>query len=226
MFVTAILLAAGKGKRLLSSQSKPLIKINGKPLIAYSLLALEKHPLIREIVIVANAGNREKIGSIIRSLKIKKVKYIVLGSLRRQDSLGCGLEALNEKTDIVLIHDAARPFISGRVISSAVRAAKTFGSCVVAVPVKATIKAVSAKAVRKTLDRSELWEIQTPQVFRKNIITESHRRFSKEDVTDDASLVEKLGKSVRIVEGSYYNIKVTTPEDVFLAGAIAKKYGT
>lgn len=207
--------------------SKALVKIGSQPLIAYSLQALNRHPSIKEIIVVVNAENVKSISGIIKAYRIKKVKGIVKGGLRRQDSLGCALKVLDERTELVLIHDAARPFIDKKLISSAIKGAQNTGASVVAVMVKATIKMANGAFVKKTLNRDNLWAVQTPQVFRKSIIVKAHKRFGKMDVTDDASLVEKMRKKVRLVVGSYSNIKVTTPEDMVLAKAIAgKKWNT
>ncbi|MFA5276811.1 MAG: 2-C-methyl-D-erythritol 4-phosphate cytidylyltransferase [Candidatus Omnitrophota bacterium] len=223
MFITAILLAGGKGKRLLSPISKALVKIGTQPLIVYSLQALSRYPAIKEIIVVVNSGNEKSISGIIKAYEIKKVKGIVRGGLRRQDSLGCGLKALDSRTELVLIHDAARPFLDKKIISSAIKGALSSGASAAAVPVKATIKIANGKLVKKTLERGKLWEVQTPQVFRRNIIVRAYKRFGKMDVTDDASLVEEMGKRVRLTAGSYSNIKVTTPEDMVLAKAIGKE---
>ncbi|MFH1269702.1 MAG: 2-C-methyl-D-erythritol 4-phosphate cytidylyltransferase [Candidatus Omnitrophota bacterium] len=225
MYVTAILLAAGKGLRLKSNVPKPLIKINSKPLIIYSLDTLGKHPGIKEIIVVANRRNLEEIQGYIRRFRLNKVKDVVLGGEVRRDSVAKGLKAIDGRTDLVLIHDGARPFIDNGTVSSLIKAAVISGAAIVGVPVKATIKKVKGRKVNtvdKTLDRNNLWEIQTPQVFKKELILKAYKRFGNADVTDDAMLVEKLGEDVSVVRGTYNNIKITTPEDLILAGAISK----
>lgn len=226
MHVAAIVVAAGKGIRFSrgSGRSKVLREINSRPIIAYSLAALNRHPLIRDIVVVANASNRQGIAAQIRRFRIDKAREIVLGGSRRQDSVACGLRAVPAGADTVLIHDAARPFIGRGIITGAIRAAQLSGAAIVAVPVVGTVKKVTPKLqVNRTVDRSDLWEVQTPQVFRKDIILEAYRRFGATLVTDDAMLVEKMKRRVSVVMGSYGNIKITTPEDLAIAGAIAKK---
>ncbi|MDP3732828.1 MAG: 2-C-methyl-D-erythritol 4-phosphate cytidylyltransferase [Candidatus Omnitrophota bacterium] len=231
MYVTAIVLAAGKGLRLKSKISKPLIKINSKPLIIYSLNVLGKHPYIKDIIVVANPENLEDIGNAIKLFRIDKIKGVVLGGEERQASVANGLRAMDNHTDLVLIHDAARTFIDKDTVSSVIKTAKSSGAAIVGVPVKATIKEVtsyqlpvtSKYIVKKTLDRSKLWEIQTPQVFNKSLILKAYDKFGDIDVTDDAMLVEKLGVKVSVVLGTYNNIKITTPEDLIVAQAIAKK---
>lgn len=236
-FTTAILLAAGKGVRFKSRIAKPLIKLGSRPLIVYSLEALSSHPYIKEIIVVVNAGNEKEITKILKIYNVKKISRIVKGGLRRQDSLENALKFTHSRSKLILIHDAARPFINRKIISDTIKAAHKNSASACAVPVKATIKIAygighSAYSknketigifVKKTLDRSKLWEIQTPQVFNKDLLVEAYKRFGKKSVTDDASLVEKLEKKVRLVMGSYFNIKITTPEDMFFARTIIKK---
>jgi len=229
MHVAAIVLAAGKGVRFGTRVSKALVEIGSKPLVAHSLLCLDKHRLIDEIIVVANAANREKIIKAVEKYRVHKVKKVVLGGKRRQDSVMHGLAALPVQVDIVLIHDCARPFIDGKIVTSAVKEAERSHAAIVGVPVKATIKlvhsqqpAVHRRYVKETLDRKKLWEIQTPQVFRKEVIVKAYKRFGGLDVTDDASLVEKLGYRISLVMGSYSNIKITTPEDLSVAEAFLK----
>ncbi|MFH1199004.1 MAG: 2-C-methyl-D-erythritol 4-phosphate cytidylyltransferase [Candidatus Omnitrophota bacterium] len=221
--VSAIVVAAGKGLRLKSKTAKPLINIDGKPAIIYALRVLNKEPRVKEIIIAANPDNIQGIRKVVKKYRINKAKKIILGGARRQDSVFNGLKVA--EGDMVLIHDAGRPFIDSKIVRFSIAQAQKSGAAIVGVPVKATIKAVGssqALVVRATLDRSRLWEIQTPQVFNKDLLLEAYRKFGNEKVTDDASLVEKLGKKVKIVLGSYNNIKITTPEDLVLAQAIAK----
>jgi len=222
-YVSAIVVAAGKGLRLKSETPKPLININRKPVIIYALGCLNKEPRIKEIIVVANKANVKGIRKAVKKYRINKVKKIILGGKLRQDSVLKGLKAAD--SGMVLIHDAGRPFIDSKIVRSAIVQAQKSGAAIVGVPVKGTIKvAVSCQlpAVSKTLDRSLLWEIQTPQVFKKEWLLEAYRKFGKIKVTDDSSLIEKLGKKVKIVLGSYSNIKITTPEDLVIAKAIAR----
>ncbi|MFA7294635.1 MAG: 2-C-methyl-D-erythritol 4-phosphate cytidylyltransferase [Candidatus Omnitrophota bacterium] len=221
--LSAIVLAAGKGKRLKGLVPKPLVKIGSEPAIIHSLDRLDKHPYVDEIIVVLSALNRQKITAAIKKRSFKKIKVFVLGGLRRQDSVYNGLKAVDKRSGWVLIHDSARPFIDSQSITQVILAAKKNGAALLAVRPKATIK-FSRKAgiVDQTLDRDKLWEAQTPQVFEKNIILEAYKKYSRGDVTDDASLVEKLGRKVSIVEGNYSNIKITTAEDLLLAELIIK----
>lgn len=224
--VTAVILAAGKGLRFKTKISKPLVKINSKPIVIYSLNTFSKHPYIKDIVLVVNKLNRKEIIKKIRQHRIRKIRQVVIGGRRRQDSVLNGLKAIDSRSDLVLIHDAVRPFIDKATISSVIKEAQKSGAAVVGVAVVATIKEVAScqlSVVRKTLNRDLLWEVQTPQVFKKNLILEAYRKFGNLDVTDDAMLAEKLGAKVKIVPGSYKNIKITTPEDLLFAKVIASK---
>lgn len=224
--VSAIILAAGAGKRLDSAVSKALVKISGKPLIVYSLEVFNRHPGIDEIIVVTNTGNKKAIEQVTK--KFHKVNSVTLGGKRRQDSVVSGLKKISEKSRIVLIHDCARPFIEEKLVSSLISAAKKNLAVVPGVPVKATIKSVKGGKIEKTLNRAALWEIQTPQVFEKELILRAYKKFSGTSVTDDATLVEKMGKPVKIIPGSYKNIKITTAEDILIAEALKreKKWNT
>jgi 2-C-methyl-D-erythritol 4-phosphate cytidylyltransferase len=223
MYVTAIVLAAGKGLRFTSRLSKPLIKVNSKPIIIRCLGILSQHPYIKDIIVVANSKNSISIIREIKQYRIKKIKDIILGGRLRQNSVINGLKAMDMRTGLVLIHDAVRPFIDKDMVSSVIKEASRYGAAIVGVPVKDTVKKVKTKfVVEKTLNRKSLWEVQTPQAFKKELILEAYERFGDIEVTDDASLVEKLGAKVKIVRGSYNNIKITTPDDLIFAEAIAK----
>jgi 2-C-methyl-D-erythritol 4-phosphate cytidylyltransferase len=243
MKVSAIVLAAGRSLRFSRSKiSKVLTPINSKPIIIYSLEILSKHPSVRDIIVVVNEQNLKGITNQISDSRIRKIRRIVKGGIRRQDSVINALSVLNRDIDFVLIHDAARPFINRNMVSSLIKEAARYGAAIAGVPVKATVKEVDlvrssefavpsksknrkergAVTVKRTLDRSRLWEIQTPQVFKKDLIVKAYKKFGRLDVTDDAMLVEKLGEKVRVVLGSYDNIKITTPEDLVVAEAILK----
>ncbi len=237
MRVSAILLAAGLGKRFGKKTSKPLVHVRGIPLILFSLKQLNVHPQVKEIVVVVNPLNYRQVNSLIKKHRITKAKKIVLGGRLRQDSVVCGLAQIDSKSGFVLIHDSARPFIRQKEISSLLLKARETGAAILGVPVKATIKK-AARSVRsgsspngiakvvvdETLDRDSLWEIQTPQVFAKELIFKAYKRFGNCQVTDDAMLVEKSGARVSIVGGDYSNIKITTPEDLCFAEVIAKGF--
>jgi len=228
--VVAIIPAAGQGKRMGTSVSKSYLEILGRPLLAYTLDKFQSHSLIEEIIIVAQARDIEYCRSeIVEKYGFDKVKKIVAGGQERQDSVNLGLAALDLEADWVLIHDGARPLVDGTTISQAIQAAFSKAAAVVGVPVKDTIKVVDAgHTVRQTLDRQTLWAVQTPQVFRRDILEEAYRQAGLLGwtSTDDASLVERLGVQVQMVRGSYKNIKITTPEDLlYLAESLKENEG-
>ncbi len=222
MKVEVLVPAAGLGKRLKTPIPKPLILLNGKPLIVYALEVFSKCSLIDSITIAAGKEDARAFKKVVRRYKITKVKKIIEGGKTRRQSVHHGLQTLDNDTAIVLIHDADRPFIDMAIIKDSIRAAQKYGACVVAVPVKSTIKEADLKNnfVKRTLNRKVLWEVQTPQVFKKEIILKAHRTVRMKDPGDDALLVEKMGQKVKFVMGSYKNIKITTPEDLILAKAI------
>jgi len=218
--VSAIVVAAGEGSRFKSKISKPLVTLNNKPVIIYSLEALSSLPQVKEIIIVANNNNYLEIIRKVRQHRIKKISKVVRGGARRQDSVYNGLKAVDSSLGLVLIHDAARPFMDKALIGAVIKQAALSGAAIAAVPVKATVKETRARAshvVRRTLNRDLLWEAQTPQVFDRRLILKAYNKFNRLDVTDDAALFEKLGRRVKIVMGSYKNIKITTPEDLIIA---------
>lgn len=220
--LSAIILAAGAGRRLKALAPKPLVEIRGRPAIIYSLESFDKHADIDEIIVVTSARNKAAIAKAIRNYSFKKIKALCLGGRRRQDSVFKGLQAVTPGSNWVIIHDCARPFIDSKLITKVISAAKKTGAAILGVPVKATIKSVKEDLwVDKTVDRGSLWEIQTPQVFKKELILEAYNKYSRENFTDDASLVEKLGKNVRVVPGSDENIKITTSVDLLFAREIA-----
>jgi 2-C-methyl-D-erythritol 4-phosphate cytidylyltransferase len=222
--LSAIIVAAGQGRRLKAAVPKPLVKIGKLPAIVYSLNTLNSHPQINEIIVVLNLKNQRLISRLIKSYHFKKIKGLVLGGKRRQDSVYNGLKNISANSNWVLIHDAARPFIDSGTITKVIQAAKKTGSAIVAVRPKATIKfSEKNNIVKETLDRDALWEVQTPQVFKKELILEAYKKYAASQTTDDAALVEKLGADVLVVQGRYENIKITTAEDLLLAGLIAKR---
>ncbi len=217
MRTAAIITAAGQGKRM--GMSKQFIEINGKALLEWTLAAFQKAEAVDAIVLVVNEEDIEKA----RKFKFPKIKRIVAGGKERQDSVRNGLNALPEDTEMVVIHDGARPMITGEIIKRAVSEAEKNGAVVVGVPVSDTIKKVDPKTleIAGTVDRTELWAAQTPQVFKKELILRAFKEgAAKHKVTDDSMLAEKLGIPVKMVMGSYRNIKITTPEEL----GIAEKY--
>jgi 2-C-methyl-D-erythritol 4-phosphate cytidylyltransferase len=186
-------------------------------MIAYCLKVFEKHPSIDGVVVVGAERFLSRFIRLTRSFK--KVRAVVAGGPKRSDSVKCGLKALSSDTDIVLVHDAARPFIDKAMIDRLMAVLKKNKAAIVGVPVKFTVKRVDRKSldIHATLARDLLWEAQTPQGFHKDVLVKAHARKFKEEATDDAILVERMGGKVKMVMGNYCNIKVTTPEDIILA---------
>ncbi|MFC4323864.1 2-C-methyl-D-erythritol 4-phosphate cytidylyltransferase [Litchfieldia salsa] len=221
-----IVLAAGQGKRMNAGRNKQFLMINSVPLIIHTLKLFEEDECCSGIILVINEKETDEIESLLQEYLFNKEIKIVAGGKERQDSVYNGLKALCGE-EIVLVHDGARPFVKIPFIHSLVDMANTHGSAVLGVPVKETIKQVAEdSAIIKTIDRSDVWSIQTPQAFKVEIIKQAHQKAAEEEFlgTDDASLVERLGKNVYIVESDYKNIKLTTPEDLLFAEAILSNW--
>ena len=219
MKIQAIIPSAGVGTRLKSSVLKPLIMLDGKPIFIYCLKVFEECSLIDSMIVVANPDGIEDFKIAIKESGLKKIKAVVSGGKERFDSVRNGLKQVDGDTDIVLIHDGARPFVSVDLVEKCIKAAEENEAAIAAVAVKPTIKLVDLESmtVERTLDRTKLWDTQTPQAFKKDIIVKAYDNMLQESPTDDATLVEQMGAKVKIVEGSYDNIKITTPEDLKLA---------
>ena len=219
--VTAIIVAAGTSRRM-NGVNKIFTLVNGKPLISYSVAAFEASPAIDSIVLVLHA-DAVKLGEAMkRKLGWRKVTAIVAGGERRQDSVKNGL-AKAKGSRWVMVHDGARPCVDGDTIARGLEAAQETGAAIAAVPAKDTVKRVTAKnTVERTLDRGRLWLVQTPQVFRRDVIIQAYESAAA-DVTDDAMLVEQTGVKVKVFKGSDLNLKVTTMGDLMIVEAILAK---
>jgi len=217
MKAEVIVVAAGLGRRLNAKVPKALVLLKGKPLIVYSLKVFEAHPGIDSVVVVAPGGCLSQFVRLMRSFK--KVRLVVAGGAMRSDSVKCGLEGVLPDTKIVLVHDAARPFVDRAMIDRLIASLKKNKAAITGVPVKFTVKKVNRKNldIEETPARDLLWEAQTPQGFHKDVLVKAHAQKFKEEATDDAVMVERIGGKVRMVMGDYRNIKVTTPEDIILA---------
>lgn len=226
----AIVLAAGRGSRMGTKIQKQYLEIEGKPVLYYALEVFEKSEIIDDVVLVVG---REDIDfcrrEIVERYQFQKVSQIVAGGKERYESVYHGLEALEETCpDYVFIHDGARPFVDELMLKRVYEAVERYRACVVGMPSKDTIKIVDDEGmVIETPNRKTLWQVQTPQVFEYELIKDAYTNFmQREDVqaTDDAMVLEMMaGKSVRLVEGSYENIKITTPEDLGIAELFLKK---
>ena len=217
MKVAAIVAAAGKGERLKSKIRKPFVALGKDPILLHALRVLDNSNLIGEIIVVAHQADLPKARLLLKKAKLKKFKELVAGGKRRMDSVKNGLSAVSEDADYIVIHDGCRPFIENKMISNVLDAAGIFGAAITGVPVKPTIKEIEkGNFVSATLKRETLVDVQTPQAFRKDILLRAFDRALAEgaDATDDSALVERLGIKVKVVDGSYRNIKITTQEDL------------
>ena len=219
--ISAIILAGGKGKRMGSAISKQFIDIKGKPIIYYTLKKFSENKKIDNIIVVLPEDEVKYFKENILKKYELRINKIVIGGKERQDSVYNALKSLkNSSTDIVLIHDGARPFISESIINECIKFAEIYGAAAPGVMPKDTIKVKNEKNFSvDTPNRANLVSIQTPQVFKFDEILECHEkiRYNGEMVTDDTMVVEKYGYSVYLYDGEYTNIKVTTPEDLILA---------
>lgn len=223
--ITAVVLAGGRGKRMESEISKQFLELGGNPILYYALNTFE-NSVVDEIILVAAEGEEEYCKKkIVEQYHLKKVVNIVTGGKERYHSVYNGLCAIKQ-TDIVMIHDGARPFIAEDVIERAVRQTIECQACVVGVKVKDTIKISDKDIIVDTPDRRSLWQVQTPQCFVYEEIKKAYEKVLKENVdniTDDAMVWELYSKiPIRLVEGSYFNIKITTREDMIFGEAILK----
>jgi 2-C-methyl-D-erythritol 4-phosphate cytidylyltransferase len=223
----AVIAAAGKGTRMELEINKQYVEILGVPMLAMTIDKFEKCSLIDEIIVVANKDEVDYCKrNVIARFGFTKVTSVTEGGESRQRSVYNGLKQVSSECDIVLIHDGARPFVSTESIMECTKAARLYGAACAAVPAKDTIKESDAEGfVRKTLDRSSLWQIQTPQAFDYRLIMDVHDRAVRDmsEATDDAMLVERYGCRVKLVMGSYSNIKVTTREDLIFAEALSRR---
>ncbi len=223
MKTEVVIVAAGVGSRLKAKVPKALALLKGKPLLSYCLNVFDSHPGIDGIVVVGPTSFLPQFERITKNFK--KVHAVVPGGIMRADSVKSGLRELASDTDVVLVHDAARPLVDHAMISRLLGVLKKDKAGIVGVPVKYTVKKVNPKTlnIQETPSRDLLWEAQTPQGFHKDILVKAHARKFKQEATDDAMLVECMGIKVKMVMGSYNNIKVTTPDDMVLAGQLIGK---
>lgn len=215
----AIIAIAGLGRRLQAEASKPLVQLNARPMMMYTLWAFEQAKRVESYVLVVQQEHVTIFEELCQQYDFKKVRAVVVGGEKRCDSIANGLAHCEADTEIVVVHDGARPLIMPDIIDQAVRQCGTKKAVVVGVPVASTIKEldVPTLTVHRTLSRDVLWAIQTPQVFDKDLLVRAHRQAEAQIVTDDAMLVEQLGQKVHVMMGDYKNIKITTKDDIMVA---------
>jgi 2-C-methyl-D-erythritol 4-phosphate cytidylyltransferase len=222
--VVALVPAAGRGLRMGGQVPKQFLSLGGLPLILHSLRVLQASPTIHEIILAVPQSDMDYcLEEIVAKHRFTKVNKVVPGGTERQDSVRHALEAVHDDVDVVLVHDAVRPFLTERMVEEVVSMADARGAAIIALPMKDTVKQVGAdQVIERTVDRTGLWLAQTPQAFRRDWLLAAHRKAHGAGIraTDDAYLMEWCGYSVSVVEGSGENIKVTRPEDMVIGEAI------
>jgi 2-C-methyl-D-erythritol 4-phosphate cytidylyltransferase len=227
--VAALIVAAGEGRRMETFRTKAFIPLKDVPILVHAIQPFETCSHIQSLYLVLReqdipAWHEE----ILKKIPFKKTRPPVVGGSRRQDSVRLGLEAIREDIDTVLIHDGARPFVDDRMLEELLDTMEEARAAVVAVRAKETLKIVSSRGhILETPARERLWHIQTPQAFDFHLIVEAHHKALADGIvaTDDSTLVERLGIPVTVVQGSYRNIKITTPEDLIIARALLENRG-
>ncbi len=218
--MVALIAAAGSGKRIGGRVNKQFIEIEGRPILAHTLVPFENCSAVDEILVVAPKDWLFFVAQeIIDGMGFRKVRRVVEGGPERQDSVYAGLKALEPSTEIVVIHDGVRPFVDADMIERAIAEARKTGAAIYAVRPRDTVKRGRSEMVEETLAREELWLVQTPQAFRYPLILQAYENARSKGLvgTDDAALVEWLGQKVSVLEGSHWNLKITTPEDLEIA---------
>ena len=222
---TAIIVGAGRGERMGANTDKAFLSLGPRPLVAYSMMAFEACTEIRQIVLVVRRDRIEAAKNMAQMFGISKLRAVVAGGAHRQDSVRKGLAELPPETRYVTIHDAARPLVTPNLISETVKCAHQHGSGVAGRRMVDTVKLVEkAPIISRTVDRDQLWTVQTPQTFRLDLLRQAYARLAETGavVTDDAAALEQIGVPVRLVEWAPVNLKVTIAEDLAVAAALLR----
>ena len=222
----AIIPAAGQGKRMGGQGNKLLLELAGTPILVYTLRVFAACPYIREIIIPAAVQDIPAIQTILRKNNLSNRAIVIEGGQQRQDSVYKAISALSRDTNRVIVHDGARPLLTSQELNRFLEETQEFEAAIMAIPLKDTVKKVDHQEwVLETPSREYLRAVQTPQVFQRNLLAKTHTRAAQENfyATDDAALLEWQGYKVKVLQGSYENIKVTTPEDLLIADAILKR---
>ena len=219
--VCTLIPAAGKGTRMAHALKKPYLKLGEKPILAHTIQKFEQNTAVDAIyVIVDEVDSNHCRKTVLEPYSFTKVQQLVVGGETRQQSVYNGVQVLSADVDFVIVHDGVRPFVTDETIFACLTAADKCGAAVSAVPVKDTIKVADENCfINDTPDRERLWAVQTPQIFRKSLLEAAHQTAQERQftATDDAALVEQLGFPVKLVKGSYANVKITTPVDMQVA---------
>jgi len=231
MNVTVLVPAAGSGTRMAGagegSTKKQFLLLDGRPILAHTLSRFEAVPEVKEIIPIVPEDELEHcLERCVDNQDFRKVKRVIPGGVTRQDSVYNGLKAADPASDLILVHDGVRPFVTRELIATLLRSVDGCDGAILAVPAKDTLKEVTkGKVVKRTLDRRKCYMVQTPQAFRYDTLMKAFVDAYAEGFqgTDEAMLVERMGGRVKVVDGSYINIKITTPEDLILAETILLK---
>ena len=224
--VSVIFPAAGQGRRMKAGVNKVFLELGGRPMLVRALLTFSACAEVGELIVAAAEDEVDFLRRALAKVPGLKPYQVTAGGEERQYSVRNALQEVSPEAQLILVHDAARPLVTGEVIERVIAAAKECGAAVAAVREKNTVKVVDeAGFVQATPDRATLWAVQTPQGFRRDILLRAHVRATEDGFlgTDDAALVERLGEPVRVTEGDYRNIKVTTPEDLLLVEAFLRE---
>lgn len=224
----AVIVAAGAGKRMGTSISKQFLQLEGEEILAHTVEKFEKSEVVDEIILVIGQEDIDLVRGMAEQYGWKKVAAVVPGGAERQDSIWNGLSRARPDAEIILLHDGVRPFVTEEMIQASMQAAWEVGACTVGVPAKDTIKVCGADGMAlETPDRSRLWQIQTPQTFRREVIFRAFEKARRDGFigTDDTSVAEHAGFPVKVIMGSYRNIKITTQEDLLIAKAFLQREG-
>lgn len=221
---SVIIVAAGSGKRMKSAIAKQYIELKGRTILSYTVETFNNSDYIDDIILVTSKDSMDYVkNEIVDKYGFDKVRCVTEGGKERQDSVYNGLKMVSNDTDVVLIHDGVRPFVEDKYIAELESVAMEFGGCVLGTPVKDTIKVCDNEGyITDTPARETLWLAQTPQCFRYDIIMKAYEEAEKNGIrgTDDSMLAERLGFKIKIVKGDYNNIKITTPEDLYMGEVI------
>ena len=224
MTTNAVIVSAGKGRRMNRATPKQYLPLQGVPVLGHTLISFNQCPEVDKIIVVVARNDVSFCrDTLLSGLRIDKSITVVAGGESRQDSALKGILAIDEKSGIVVIHDGVRPLIRPEMISRCIKEADINGACILGLPLQDTLKSVDQhERVQKTLLRKDMWLAQTPQAFQYKLIREAHETAQNKGfvATDDASLVERMGTPVHILWGSKHNLKITTQEDLILADAI------
>lgn len=227
MITSVIIPAAGFGERMGATIGKQFLLMNDKPILVHTLERFEQCKEVKEIIVATQRSSFGIIEEIKQKYSLSKLRAPIEGGERRQDSITNALRFIDPKAEIIVVHDAVRPFVHFKEITQSIETAKYFGASIVAVRAKDTMKQASTDGrVEKTLNRSSLWSVQTPQTFQRQILIDAYANAAKLNITatDDSFLAEQIGVLPIIVEGSYENIKITTPDDLLLAELLLKRF--